>query len=106
MAVEHVWLDEHQDKTWVTDAKLWRVGFHITSLNAISWLSGITQVLDIHWLEHQDALVFVVKNCDRSDILFKKGYLKAAMVENYKPTNQSILVHRTKNDLIFIGGGN
>ncbi len=76
----------------VVSGNLWRVGFHIHSIAAISWLSGLVDVHETLWLPDQEAIVFMVTNRDNAGVLFRSGDLQACPINGYQPTKQSIMV--------------
>lgn len=81
--------------TWIRGANLWRVGFHADALEAINWMSGLIEVLDVMWYEEEQILLMVVSNYDRSGTLFKTGSLRATHIRKYKINNQPLMVGTT-----------
>lgn len=80
----------------------WKVGFHIRSLQMISAMSGLVEVYETYLMHDEEVVIFVVRNIDRTDSLFKQqGGLVAAKVNEYVPVDQSILV---SSKVSFCGG--
>lgn len=89
----------------VIGGNLWRVGFHVNAIAAISWLSGLVDVHEAVWLPEQEALVFVVTNRDNTGTLFRTGELHACPINGYQPARQPIVVE-WPNGSRFARGGN
>jgi hypothetical protein len=71
---------------------LWRVGFHVHAIAAITRLSGLVDIQETLWLGDQEALVFLVKSKDKSGSLFRDGGLQGCPVNGYYPTKQGLVV--------------
>ena len=84
---------------------LWRVGFHIHAIAAITWISGLVDIHETEWLPDQEAIVFVVTNRDKTGTLFHNGELQGCPVNGYQPSKQDLLVE-WPNGHRFARGGN
>ena len=84
---------------------LWRSGFHVDSLSAINLMSGLVDVCEALWLEESAALVFVVRNRDKTGTLFKTGVLKGHKIQGFQPSRQSVMVSWV-NSRKYERGGN
>lgn len=82
-----------QGGVWVRKPDLWRINFHYNSLELITWLSGLVDVLEVVWLEEPGALSMVVRNRDRSGILFETGRLSAVKIKKFKTSEQALAVN-------------
>lgn len=89
----------------VIGPNLWRVGFHIHAIAAISWLSGLVEIHETVWLPDQEALVFVVTNLDKTSSLFRNGELQGCPINGYQPAKQDLAVE-WPNGHQFARGGN
>jgi hypothetical protein len=89
----------------VIGGNLWRVGFHIHSIAAINWLSGLVDIHETTWLPDQEAIVFMVTNRDTTGTLFRNGELQACPINGYQPTAQDMLVEWPGGH-VFARGGN
>lgn len=83
---------------------LWRVGFHVSALCAISLLSGIADVLDIMWLEREEVLVLVVRSKDRTGMLFHHGRLHGCVIDQFLPARQGLMVEWARGRVFACGG--
>ena len=83
--------EEAFKKGWVIGSDMWRAGFVLDSLELISWMSGLVDVLECVWEDSDNAVVFIVKNnCGE---LFKgEGGLCGTPVQGYRPPTQGLLV--------------
>lgn len=89
----------------VIGADLWRVGFHIHAIAAISWLSGLVDIHETVWLPEQEAIIFVVTNRDNTGTLFRSGELQGCPINGYQPAKQDLAVE-WPNGHQFARGGN
>ena len=65
--------------------EIWWVGFRQSQLRLMSYLSGLVEVLDVYWQNQEGILVLIVKNLDKSGILFRTGSIRARPVARYRP---------------------
>jgi len=79
---------------WVDGEGLWRVAFSADSLRLIQYLSGLTEIQATYFDTADDALVFVVRNQDRTNTIFRGGCLKAVQIQSYRLSGQGIYVER------------
>jgi len=77
---------------WVVGPGMWRAGFVLDSLELISLMSGFVDVLECVWEDSDNALVFIVRNNDKTNTLFRGGGLCGAPVNSYKQPQQSLFV--------------
>ena len=77
---------------WVTASEMWRTGFVLDSLELVSLMSGLVDVLECVWEDNDNALVFIVRNNDKTQTLFQGGGLCGVPVNAYKQPQQSLFV--------------
>jgi len=97
-------LVEKEDGT-LMGGDLWRVGFHVNAIRAVSLLSGYVEVHDTVWLPKEEALVFVVTNRDTSGTLFRRGVLHGNPIGGFRPSKQPLMVEWPRGH-VFGKGGN
>ena len=73
---------------------LWRVGFMPRALSLATLMSGLVEILDVYWHLGDGALIFVVRS--KSKVLFKQNSLKATVIKEFQPSNQSLFVDLTR----------
>lgn len=79
---------------WIIGPNMWRAGFVLDSLELISRMSGLVDVLECVWEDNDNALVFIVKNT--SGEMFKgEGGLCGVPVNGYRLPTQGLLVTAT-----------
>lgn len=74
------------------DEGVWLVGFTVPFLNSISLMSGLVDVVDICVDSRHRAAIFVVKNLDQTNCLFKNGFLKATRIEKWSGEPQPVVM--------------
>lgn len=81
-----------QARRIVGEKDLWMVGFHIHSLDAINWVSGLVDVLDVFWVPEKEAVILVVRNLDKTGLLFNGGELHGSPIDTFQPVDQGLMV--------------
>jgi hypothetical protein len=89
---------ESTDRQWIVGTDLWRAGFHISALSAISRLSGLVEILDAHWIPEKMVLMFTLKSLDQTGTLFGPGGLLGSRVEKFQITDQPLIVDLQKEN--------
>ena len=98
---------EQEEPAWsLTGDGLWSVGFTLSSLHLMQWLSGLVDVHEAIWIEDKDLLVFLVTNLDKTNLLFKGGRLVAAPLDRARPSGQGLAVAREVDEHFFYRGEN
>lgn len=85
-------MDGINDREWIAGTNIWRAGFHISALGAISRLSGLVDILDAHWIPDKMVLMLTLENLDRTNTLFGPGGLLGSRVDKYQLTDQPLIV--------------
>lgn len=88
----------------IEEENLWRVGFHVRSLGLLTHLSGLVDVCEIVFIPEHDMVSLVVKNKDKSGILFGEGSLKAKQIAAFQPQPQDLAVEWPKGQHAIKGG--
>jgi len=80
---------------YVGGPNLWRAGFAYCGLEGIRILSGLIDVIDVIWVDQNDALFFVVRDKDKTQTVFRGGMLRGDKIHRFQSNSQPLLVHRT-----------
>jgi hypothetical protein len=83
---------EDTNNRWIEGSNIWKSGFHLNAFQSISRLSGLVEVLDVHWVEDKMVLMFTLRNLDRTGSLFGPGGLLGSRVEKYQISEQSLIM--------------
>jgi len=77
---------------WLGGEDLWRVGFHVGSLELVSLLSGLVEVVLAVYEETPCALVLIVRVTDQTHTLFRQGSLSGNSIFRYRKVHQPLMV--------------
>lgn len=83
---------EDTNTQWIEGSNIWKSGFHISAFPSISRLSGLVEVLDVHWIEDKMILMLTLRNLDRTGTLFGQGGLLGSRVGKYQISDQPLIV--------------
>lgn len=59
-------------------------------------MSGLVDILDVVWVDQNDALMFVVRTTDVNGTIFRSGALRGDSISRHWASGQSLLVTRTR----------
>lgn len=74
------------------DEGLWVVGFDARYLGAANLMSGLVDIVDVRTDVQHGAVLFIVKNLDKTGCLFKTGSLKARKIDKWDALPQPVLM--------------
>lgn len=81
-----------EETKWIEGTNIWKSGFHVSAFPAISRMSGLVEVLDVHWIDDKRILMFTLRNLDRTGTLFGPDGLLGSKVEKYQLSEQPLVV--------------
>lgn len=71
---------------------LWHVGFKATSLELIRFMSGLVEIVEVVWIEKDQALILIVQDKDRTKTIFRTGGLAGTPIPAYRSPGQPLAV--------------
>ena len=73
------------------DGGYWLVGFNASAAEGARYMSGLVDIIDVQVDVARHSVLFVVRNKDTSNVLFKTGLLKAQKIATWEPEKKQEL---------------